>query len=143
MSTSFPTFFTSAKIFTHSSTGGPRYMRFCVYAIERWLFLKNLGYYSQLSLIFLHVKQCFWNISIAYNEGNLYCLHICSIIFNKKIIYLNSITKLHWNLFIKTSKFEIFLPEKYVFDCPFIWLWPNYYSDHLPNVHVHVCMSIK
>jgi len=64
------------------STGGPRYMRpfylrFHVYAIEKWPFSWNLSINVQLSLVFLYSKLLYASLfleslSLAYNKVHLY-----------------------------------------------------------------------
>jgi len=66
-----------------SHTGGPCYMRsfymrFCVYAIQKWAFFWNLSSNYQASLVFLYAKYSLYailfleSLSLAYNEVQLF-----------------------------------------------------------------------
>jgi hypothetical protein len=53
------------------------YLRFRVYAIGIWAFLRNLSPNLLVTLVFLYANSLyasliFWSLSIAYNEVQLY-----------------------------------------------------------------------
>jgi hypothetical protein len=54
------------------------YLRFRVYEIENWPFLRNLSPNLWVSLVFLYANALyasliFWSLSLAHNEVRLYC----------------------------------------------------------------------
>ena len=67
---------------TFTNTGGPRYMRsfylrFCVYAIEKWPFSQNLSSNLWYFQVFLYANSLYASLfleslSLAYNEVRLY-----------------------------------------------------------------------
>ncbi len=69
--------------YVFSCTGGPRYMRsfylrFRVYAIQKWHFFWNLSSNYQSSLVFLDSNSLYSSLfleslSLEYNEVQLYC----------------------------------------------------------------------
>jgi len=66
----------------NACTGGPRYMRsfylrFCVYATQKWPFFWNLSSNNQSSLVFLYANSLYASLfleslALAYNEVQLY-----------------------------------------------------------------------